>query len=118
MAQTINQLTARKVLTLKEPGYHADGAGLWLQVTQAGGKSWIFTYSLRGRAREMGLGSASRVTLAEARAERDKCNRLLREHIDPIRIASASARKSPWPIPSQSPSLRPLPPTSPHTAPV
>jgi integrase len=32
----------------------------------------------------MGLGSASRVTLAEARDERDKCNRLLRKHIDPI----------------------------------
>jgi integrase len=84
MAQTINQLTAIKVQKIKKPGYHADGAGLWLQVSQAGGKSWIFTYSLRGRAREMGLGSASRVTLAEARDERDKCNRLLREHIDPI----------------------------------
>jgi integrase len=57
---------------------------LWLQVTQAGGKSWIFTYSLRGRSREMGLGSASRVTLAEARDARDKCNKLLRDHIDPI----------------------------------
>ena len=84
MAQTINQLTAIKVQKIKEPGYHADGGGLWLQISQVGGKSWIFTYSLRGRAREMGLGSVSRVTLAEARDERDKCNRLLREHIDPI----------------------------------
>jgi integrase len=84
MAQTINQLTALKVQKIKTPGYHADGAGLWLQVTQAGGKSWIFTYSLRGRSREMGLGSASRVTLAEAREERDKCNKLLREYVDPI----------------------------------
>jgi integrase len=84
MAQTINQLTALKVLKIRKPGYHPDGGGLWLQVTQAGGRSWIFTYSLRGRAREMGLGSANRVTLAEARDERDKCNRLLRDHIDPI----------------------------------
>ena len=84
MAQIINQLTALKVLKIKTPGYHADGGGLWLQVTQAGGKSWIFTYSLCGRSREMGLGSASRVTLAEAREERDKCNKLLREHVDPI----------------------------------
>src|SRR6516162_2182111 len=83
MASTINQLTALKVQKIKQPGYHA-GGGLWLQVTQAGGKSWIFTYSLCGRAREMGLGSASRVALAEARDERDKCNRLLRDHIDPI----------------------------------
>src|SRR5215472_12520183 len=84
MASTINQLTAVKVQKIKQPGYHADGAGLWLQVTQAGGKSWIFTYSLRGRSREMGLGGAGRVTLAEAREERDKCNKLLRDHIDPI----------------------------------
>jgi len=84
MASTINQLTAVKVQKIEEPGYHADGGGLWLQVTQAGGKSWIFTYSLRGRAREMGLGSSSRTSLAEARAARDECNRLLRDHIDPI----------------------------------
>jgi integrase len=84
MASTINQLTAIKVQKIKQPGYHADGGGLWLQVTQAGAKSWIFTYSLRGRAREMGVGSLSRTSLAEARAARDECNRLLRDHIDPI----------------------------------
>jgi len=84
MAQTINQLTAIKVQKLKAPGYHADGGGLHLQVSQAGGKSWIFTYRFAGRAREMGLGSLQRVSLAEARDERDKCNRLLRDHIDPI----------------------------------
>jgi integrase len=83
MAQTINQLTAIKVQKLKAPGYHADGGGLHLQISQSG-KSWIFTYRFAGRAREMGLGSLQRVSLAEARDERDKCNRLLREHIDPI----------------------------------
>jgi len=84
MAQTINQLTAIKVQKLKAPGYHADGGGLHLQVSQAGGKSWIFSYRFAGRAREMGLGSLQRVSLAEARDERDRCNRLLRDHIDPI----------------------------------
>src|SRR5262249_23325157 len=84
MAQTINQLTALKAQKLKAPGYHADGGGLHLQVTGAGGKSWIFTYRFAGRAREMGLGSLQRVSLAEAREERDKCNRLLRKHVDPI----------------------------------
>ena len=84
MASTINQLTALKVLKIRKPGYHADGGGLYLQVSQSGAKSWIFRYSLRGRAREMGLGSLSKVSLADARAERDKYNRLLRDHIDPI----------------------------------
>src|SRR6516164_9026991 len=84
MAQIINKIKALKVQKIKTNAYHTEGDGLWLQVTQAGGKSWIFTYSLRGRSREMDLGSASRVTLAEAREERDKCNKLLREYVDPI----------------------------------
>ena len=84
MARTINQLTKLKVDSIKAPGYHPDGGGLWLQVSQAGGKSWIFTFSLRGRAREMGLGSLQRLSLAEARDERDRCNKLLRDHVDPI----------------------------------
>ena len=84
MAHFINQLTALGVLKIRKPGYHADGGGLYLQVSQSGAKSWIFRYSLRGRAREMGLGSLSKVSLAEARDERDKCNRLLRDHFDPI----------------------------------
>jgi integrase len=84
MATMINRLTARQVEKLKAPGYYADGAGLWLQVSGKNAKSWIFRFSLRGRAREMGLGSAHKLSLAEARDERDKYNKLLREHIDPI----------------------------------
>src|SRR6516164_1581084 len=84
MAQTINQLTALRVQKLRAPGYHADGGGLHLQISQAGSKSWIFTFRFAGRAREMGLGSLPRVSLAEARRQRDICNALLREHVDPI----------------------------------
>jgi integrase len=32
----------------------------------------------------MGLGSLQRLSLAEARDERDRCNKLLRKHLDPI----------------------------------
>src|SRR5215469_8049313 len=84
MAHLINQLTALGVLKIRKPGYHADGGGLYLQISQGGGRSWIFRFSLRGKAREMGLGSLSKLSLAEAREERDKCNRLLRDHVDPI----------------------------------
>ncbi|MFZ0148094.1 MAG: integrase arm-type DNA-binding domain-containing protein, partial [Xanthobacteraceae bacterium] len=84
MAKTIDRLTALKVQKIKTAGYHADGGGLWLQVSGKNAKSWIYRYSLRGRTREMGLGSASRLTLAEARGERDRYNRLVREHVDPI----------------------------------
>jgi integrase len=82
--QTVNQLTAAQVQKLKLPGMYPDGAGLYLQVTGIGAKSWILRYSLRGRAREMGLGSLRKVSLAEARRKAGDSHRLLNDHIDPI----------------------------------
>jgi integrase len=82
--QAIKQLTAVKVQKLKVPGMYADGAGLYLQVTGISAKSWIFRYSLRGRAREMGLGSLRKVSLADARDEAAECHKLLKAHVDPI----------------------------------
>lgn len=53
---TTGRLTALKVTRLVgKPGMHADGGGLYLQVTN-GGASWIYRYMLNGRACEMGLG--------------------------------------------------------------
>src|SRR5689334_20179913 len=63
---------------------HADGAGLYLQVTGAGAKSWIFRFSLNGKAREMGLGSLSAVSLGDARTRAGECRRLRQEGVDPI----------------------------------
>ena len=63
---------------------YADGAGLYLQVTGEDAKSWILRYSLRGRAREMGLGSLRKVGLAEARRRVAEHHQLLDDHIDPI----------------------------------
>ncbi|HTE36146.1 MAG TPA: Arm DNA-binding domain-containing protein [Reyranella sp.] len=37
-------------------GYHPDGGGRYLQVTDSGSKSWFFRYSMTGKRREMGLG--------------------------------------------------------------
>ena len=84
MAQTVNQLTATKVQKVKTPGMYADGAGLYLQVTGNAAKSWILRYSLRGRAREMGLGSLRKVSLAGAQRKAAECHKLLDDHIDPI----------------------------------
>ncbi len=80
------KLTALGVAKLKNPGMYGDGGGLWLQVTGAGGKSWIFRYTLRGKSREMGLGSAGTFTLAEARDKALTCRKLCYEGIDPIEM--------------------------------
>jgi Arm domain-containing DNA-binding protein len=80
--QTIGRLTALSVAA-KRPGYHADGANLYLRVL---GKSrgWIFRYSIHGKTRDMGLGSVSTISLAAARKLATKYRALLEEGIDPI----------------------------------
>jgi integrase len=84
MARLVEKLTPLSVARLKHPGYFGDGGGLWLQVSPTGTKSWIFRYTLRGKQREMGMGSVSTVALAEARI-RAKANRqLLIDGKDPI----------------------------------
>jgi integrase len=70
-------------------GMHGDGAGLWLQVTSGGGRSWLFRFTLAGRTREMGLGPLHTVSLAEARESALNCRKQLREGQDPIEVRKA-----------------------------
>src|SRR5260370_11448704 len=70
-------------------GMHGDGGGLWLQVTPSGARSWIFRFTLAGRAREMGLGPSHTVSLAEARESALACRKQLREGQEPIEVRKA-----------------------------
>jgi len=72
---------------------YADGAGLYLQVTSSAAKSWIYRYSLRKKAREMGLGSFPTIGLAEARTKAGDCRRLCQEGIDPIEARKATRQQ-------------------------
>ena len=83
-SRQIHRLNALRVAKEVTPGYHADGGGLYLQISQSGSRSWIFRYSLAKRAREMGLGPLSTTSLAEARAEAARCRKLLSAGRDPI----------------------------------
>ena len=75
--------TVQEVKALDKPGMHADGDGLYLNITKAGTKSWIFRYQLHGRRREMGLGSLSQITLKEAREKAADARKLHSRGIDP-----------------------------------
>jgi integrase len=79
-----NLLTAARVKSLKTPGDHLDGRGLYLQVRNESSKSWVLKFSLRKKAREMGLGSAFDFSLAEARERRDALRKLIAQGVDPI----------------------------------
>lgn len=89
VGRTLNRLSAKGVQNLKRPGYHPDGGGLYLQISPAGTKSWIFRYTLTGRSREMGLGSAAAFTLEEARQRAQDARKLLADRIDPIAARNA-----------------------------
>jgi integrase len=84
MARQIGRLTALAVSRAKAAGMYADGGGLYLQVTAAGARTWIYRFTLRGRTRDMGLGSLSAVSLAEARTRALEARRLKSAGIDPI----------------------------------
>jgi integrase len=67
-----------------KPGLYPDGAGLYLQVSEAGGKSWLFRYEVNAKDRQMGLGSLRDVTLQEARRAAANCRLLRQAGTDPI----------------------------------
>jgi integrase-like protein/Arm domain-containing DNA-binding protein len=88
MARGTNRLAA-VVLPKLPPGMHADGGGLYLQVTASGAKTWIYRFMLHGRAREMGLGPLHTILLAEAREKARECRKLRLEGVDPIEARKA-----------------------------
>lgn len=90
MARLIDKLTPLMVSKTTKPGYYGDGAGLWLQVSPSGSKSWIFRYTLAGRQREMGLGPTHTVSLASARSQAKEHRLTLREGKDPLDARNAT----------------------------
>lgn len=92
VGRRIHKLSAVQVAKLAKPGYHGDGGGLWLQVSPALTKSWVFRFVLNGKAREMGLGALHTLSLAEAREKARLQRQLLLDRIDPIEARDALRR--------------------------
>lgn len=84
----IHRLSALFVKKTKEPGMHADGGNLYLQVKrQKAGhvtKSWAFLYERNGKPTYMGLGSINAVTLDRAREKAFEARGMLVDGIDPL----------------------------------
>ncbi|MFY0610773.1 MAG: integrase arm-type DNA-binding domain-containing protein [Hyphomicrobiaceae bacterium] len=85
MAQ-LHKLNARKVQSLTNTGRYGDGGGLYLDVRNGGRRRWIFRYRDRqtGKLRDKGLGSASTVSLAQARMRCAEARLMLTNGEDPI----------------------------------
>lgn len=86
MARALNKLTVRGVAALKVPGRHADGGGLYLRITTAGARSWVFMTASNGKRAEIGIGSAVSVSLATARRIAGEMREAVAVGRDPRRI--------------------------------
>lgn len=80
----MSKLTMRKVNTVKIAGMYGDGDGLYLSVKPSGSKSWVLRTMVTGRRRDIGIGSTSLVTLAEAREKARELRTVARSGGDPL----------------------------------
>lgn len=87
MPKQAKELKVLQVKRLAEPGRHAVGgtpAGLSLNITETGAKSWIFRVTVGRNRRHIGLGPYPEVSLAEAREKALEMKRKIRSGIDPV----------------------------------
>ena len=79
-------MTARAVDAAKLPGKYFDGNGLYLRVDKSGLRLWVQRIVIRGKRREIGLGSPDLVSLATARESARRNRQLAYEGQDPIQL--------------------------------
>ena len=85
-----NALSTDFASTVADPGRYCDGHGLYLEVQPSGSRSWVQRVAVRGRRREIGLGSFPLVSLDEARAQAFANRKLARAGGDPVAEKRAS----------------------------
>ncbi|MDH2403659.1 integrase arm-type DNA-binding domain-containing protein [Bradyrhizobium sp. SSUT18] len=94
MPKKAKELSALAVSRLKHPdpdngefnAYYAVGgvAGLMLQITPNGGRSWVLRTTVASKRRNMGLGSYPEITLEAARNSARNAKATVRDGRDPI----------------------------------
>lgn len=91
--RALNRLSALAVKKLPA-GKHADGGGLWLVKRDDGGGKWIYRYTMKGKRREMGLGSIRFVSLKEVRIEVEKWRGVVATGRDAVRQRDRDRREA------------------------
>jgi integrase len=77
-------LTAAFVDKVQVPGRYGDGNGLYLVVDGPGVSRWVLRVQVNGRRRDVGLGGAKAVTLADARDLAHDVRRKAKAGADPV----------------------------------
>ena len=82
----LTALEVARAVKARKAGMLNDGGGLYLK----SGSSWIYRYALNGRKRDLGLGPALDIGLADARGRAAEARRLRLDARDPIEARRAS----------------------------
>lgn len=86
----MGKLTATAIKASRKPGRYGDGDGLFLAVSKSGSASWVVRVQKMGRRRDIGIGSAKKVSLAAAREKAGMVRSQVEAGLDPV----AERRKS------------------------
>ena len=89
----MGKLTVLSAKALREPGRYCDG--LYLHIAPSGSKSWVQRIVINDRRQDIGLGSYSAVSLAQARTITASNRTAVSEGRDPLaekREARVAAR--------------------------
>ncbi|MDF3081501.1 tyrosine-type recombinase/integrase [Burkholderia sola] len=88
----LTDVAIRKAVPRDKPYRLADGGGMYLEVSPAGGKYWRLKYRFAGKEKRLALGVYPDVPLAAARAKREDARKRLAAGIDPGEAKKADKR--------------------------
>ncbi len=90
-----NELGALAVSQIRRRGINFVGgvAGLAINVSGTGGRSWVLRFQVNGRRRDLGLGGYPDVTLAQAKEAARAARAKIKLGLDPIDDARAARAK-------------------------
>ncbi|MEI8171702.1 MAG: integrase arm-type DNA-binding domain-containing protein [Rhodoferax sp.] len=87
-------LTDAQLRNLTDPGKHADGFGLYLELTKTGGRYWRMKYRYGGKEKRLAFGVYPGVSLKDARDLASKARQVLKDGIDPGELRRADKAKT------------------------
>jgi len=87
-------LTDAQIRNLTKPGKHADGAGLYLELTPAGGRYWRMKYRHSGKEKRLAFGVYPGVSLKAARDLTAQARKALQDGNDPGELRKAEKAKT------------------------